>query len=117
MGRKSSYLPYDEFVNTIIGEGSRVRGELFGVKVLRIDGSFSGSIKTTGKVLIGKLGRAECSIVAKTVVIGGVFDGDITASERVKALSTSKVCGSVVAKRFVAEEGSCINCRFSVRDE
>ncbi|TFG59737.1 MAG: polymer-forming cytoskeletal family protein, partial [Spirochaetales bacterium] len=68
----SDYLAADgTFINSIVGEGTRFRGELDLDGLLRIDGDYFGSIKTTGKVLVGKNGRAECTIRAGTVVIGG----------------------------------------------
>ena len=42
------------FVNSIVGEGTRFNGELDLNGLLRIDGDFTGTIKTTGKVLVGK---------------------------------------------------------------
>ena len=73
----SDYLKGHSFINSIIGEGTRFSGELVLDGLLRIDGDFSGSIETTGKVLIGKTGRTECNIIAGTVVVGGVIRGNI----------------------------------------
>ena len=42
-------------LNSIIGEGTRLRGE-FGIDgLLRIDGDFCGTIRTTGKILVAGL--------------------------------------------------------------
>ena len=47
------------FINSIVGEGTRFEGMLELSGLLRIDGDFSGNIRTSGKVLVGKNGRAE----------------------------------------------------------
>jgi cytoskeletal protein CcmA (bactofilin family) len=73
--------------------------------LLRIDGDFSGSVKTRGKVFIGRNGRADCSLNASSVVIGGVLRGSIIASEKVIILSSAVVIGSIQSPRLVAEEG------------
>lgn len=65
----------DSLVNSIVGRGTHFRGHLELSGLLRIDGDFSGSIKTQGKVIIGRGGRADCSIDAHTVVIGGIVRG------------------------------------------
>ena len=75
------------FINSIVGEGTRFSGEVELEGLLRIDGDFSGTILTKGKVLIGKNGRAECTIRAGTVVIGGVIKGNIFAEENEYALA------------------------------
>lgn len=101
----SDYLKSHSFINSIIGEGTRFSGELVLDGLLRIDGDFSGSIETSGKVLVGKSGRAECNIIAGTVVIGGVVRGNVFSSGKVVILSTGMVIGNIHAPRLVIEEG------------
>ncbi len=93
------------FVNSIVGEGTRFKGELDLNGLLRIDGDFTGTIKTTGKVLVGKNGRAECIINASTVVIGGVVKGNIYSSDRVIVLSSGMILGNIYTPRLIVEEG------------
>ncbi len=93
------------FINSIIGEGTSFSGDILLSGLIRIDGDFKGSITTTGKVLIGKNGRAECTIKAQTVVIGGVVKGDIISDDKVVILSTGMLIGNIAAPRLIAEEG------------
>jgi cytoskeletal protein CcmA (bactofilin family) len=93
------------FVNSIVGEGTRFNGELDLNGLLRIDGDFTGTIKTTGKVLVGKNGRAECTINASTVVVGGAVKGNIYSSERVIVLSSGMILGNIYTPRLIVEEG------------
>jgi hypothetical protein len=79
------------YINSIIGEGTRFNGELDLNGLLRIDGDFCGTVRTKGKVLVGKNGRAECTVYAGTVVVGGVVKGNIFAEEKVIILSTGVV--------------------------
>jgi cytoskeletal protein CcmA (bactofilin family) len=97
------------FINSIVGEGTRFRGELDLNGLLRIDGDYSGTIRTPGKVLVGKNGRAECTIKAGTVVIGGVVKGNIFSSEKVIILSTGMIIGNVTSPRLIVEEGVVLN--------
>ncbi|MDA3956292.1 polymer-forming cytoskeletal protein [Oceanispirochaeta sp.] len=109
----SDYIKNHSFINSIIGEGTKFSGELVLNGLLRIDGDFSGSINTSGKVLIGKTGRAECNIVAGTAVVGGVVHGNIFSSGKVVILATGMVVGNIQACKLIVEEGvllhgSCI---------
>jgi cytoskeletal protein CcmA (bactofilin family) len=108
-----AHLSDDAFVNSIIGEGTRFKGEFDLNGLLRIDGDFSGTIRTRGKVLVGRNGRAECTMHAGTVVIGGVVKGEITSTEKVIVLSTGLVLGSVTTPRLIVEEGVILDgaCR------
>ena len=111
-----SHFTDDAFINSMIGEGTRIKGELDLNGLLRIDGDFTGVIRTKGKVLVGKNGRAECTLSAGTVVIGGVFRGEIISTEKVIILSTGLVIGSITTPRLVIEEGVIFNgsCKTAV---
>ncbi|MFP4329481.1 MAG: bactofilin family protein [Alkalispirochaetaceae bacterium] len=102
--------PFDDaLVNSIVGHGTHFRGHLELSGLLRIDGDFSGSIKTGGKVIIGRGGRADCSIDAHTVVIGGVVRGNVYASDKVIALESAIIIGNIYAARLIAEDGVLID--------
>ena len=105
------------FINSIVGEGTTFRGDLDLSGLLRIDGDFSGTIRTTGKVLVGVNGRAECTISAGTVVIGGVVKGNIYAVEKVLVLSTGMMVGNINTPRLIAEEGVVLHGSCLVRRE
>jgi cytoskeletal protein CcmA (bactofilin family) len=95
----------DSSVNSIIGEGTTLRGDFELNGLLRIDGVFFGRVRTNGKVLIGKNGVAECEIVAGTVVVGGKVKGEIFATEKITLLSTGELIGNVKTPRLIIEEG------------
>ncbi|MEA1910670.1 MAG: polymer-forming cytoskeletal protein [Spirochaetota bacterium] len=107
------------FINSIVGDGTRFVGDLELNGLLRIDGDFIGNIKTDGKVLIGKNGRAECTITADTVVIGGVVKGDIVSKGKVVILSTGMLIGNVSTPRLISEDGVILNglCMISSVEE
>ena len=102
------------FINSIVGRGTFFRGHLELTGLLRIDGDFSGSIRSGGRVIIGQTGRADCAIEAGTVVVGGLFRGEILASEKVVLLASSIVMGSIAAPRLVVESGVLLNARFRI---
>ena len=104
----------ESLINSIVGPGTFFRGHLELNGLLRIDGDFSGSVKTEGRVIVGQGGRADCAIEAGTVVIGGLFRGEILAFEKVVLLASSIVIGTITSPRLVAEEGVVLAGRFRV---
>ena len=113
LGMSVIQIPDDSFINSIIGEGTRFKGEFELNGLLRVDGDFSGTIRSTGKILVGRNGRAECTIHAGTVVIGGIVRGNVSALEKVIILSTGMMLGNITTPRLIAEEGVIFNgnCR------
>ena len=111
------FIEDGSFINSIVGEGTTFRGELHLNGLLRIDGDFTGTIRTSGKVLVGKSGRAECTIRANTVVIGGIVKGNVYAVEKVIVLSTGMMIGNINSPRLIADEGVILNGNCLIRQE
>jgi cytoskeletal protein CcmA (bactofilin family) len=101
--------PRDSLVNSIIGAGSAVDGDIDVDGLLRIDGDVRGSLRVTGKVVIGAAGRVEASIRAKSAIIGGTVKGDVYVSERLRILAGGVVIGNVFAPCFEAEDGTVVH--------
>ena len=99
----------NSYINSLVGKGTRFDGELNLTGLLRIDGDFTGSINTEGKVLIGRSGRVKCSINAGSVIIGGVVRGNILSTGKVVVLSTGMVLGNIKAPCIIIEEGVIFN--------
>lgn len=113
---KNDFFTGSHYINSIVGEGTFVTGTIVSNELLRIDGSFRGPIRSTGKVLIGKDGRVESFISAETVVVGGIVKGNIKATDRIVILTNGVVIGNIKAPRLIIEEnvlfrGQCTVCR------
>lgn len=101
----SKNIVSDFSINSLIGDGSTFRGELEAVGPFRIDGRFFGKITSFGKVIVGKNGLSDGMIVAKTVIVGGTFNGDIFAEDNVAVLKTGKIIGNIYSCSVNMEEG------------
>lgn len=104
-------------VNSIVGAGTMVRGTITVSGLLRIDGDFAGAVKTSGRVIIGRSGRADCTIDAATVVIGGIFRGTIYATDKVIALESALIIGNIYSPRLVAEAGVVLDGALHVKGD
>lgn len=94
-----------DLIHSIIGEGTHFKGDLYLNGLLKIDGDFEGNIRSEGRILIGRGGRAHCVIDAAIVVIGGILRGEIRAASKVVLLSTSIVIGTIRSPRIIVEDG------------
>ncbi len=104
----------ENLINSIVGPETFFRGHVELSGLLRVDGDFSGSLKSDGRVIVGRAGRADCAIEAGTVVIGGVFRGEIFATEKVVLLASAVVIGTIRTPRLVAEDGVLLTGVFEV---
>jgi cytoskeletal protein CcmA (bactofilin family) len=90
-----------------IGKSLHVKGELRGSEDLAIEGRVEGKIALTGySVTIGQAGKVSAEIHAKTVIIGGLVEGDVTADERVEVAATGTVMGNIRSPRVVLIDGA-----------
>lgn len=94
----------DISVNTIVGHGSAITGDISISGLLRIDGDVDGNVLAQGRVIIGEDARIRGNIQAASVSVGGVVQGDIIAPEYVVILSSGMVLGSIVTKKLRADE-------------
>ena len=69
----------DISINTFIGSGSAVSGNLKIAGFVTIHGDLDGDLEATGKVIISEGARVRGNITAKSAIIGGVVEGDITS--------------------------------------
>jgi cytoskeletal protein CcmA (bactofilin family) len=108
-----AFLNEDISINSILGVGSTIRGDIKINGFVRIDGDIDGNLETTGNVIIGENARMQGNITARSVTVGGIVKGNITASESVQLLSTSIVVGDILTHHIMADEkvifhGHCI---------
>jgi cytoskeletal protein CcmA (bactofilin family) len=90
-----------------IGKSLHIKGELSGNEDLAIEGKVEGKISLNGyNVKIGETGRVSAEIHAKTVVVGGLVNGDIKSNERVEVAATGTMVGDICAPRVVLVDGS-----------
>jgi cytoskeletal protein CcmA (bactofilin family) len=84
-----------------------IKGELSGSEDLTIEGQVEGKIELKQNILtIGPNGRIKAQVFAKAIVVQGVVQGDITASERVDIRDNGSVDGDVSAPRVAIADGA-----------
>ncbi|MBN1781421.1 polymer-forming cytoskeletal protein [bacterium] len=93
-------------LNTIIGKGTKIKGNLNVQNSLRIDGSVVGDVHSTDTVIVGKDGEVQGQVKGKHVLLAGRVKGNIIASERVYLESKASIQGDIRATRLVVDEGA-----------
>jgi len=104
----------DFSVNTIIGPGTNVSGDIHSGGFTRVDGNVKGDVKAKGRLIIGERARMKSNISATSVTVGGVVFGNVLASERLVVLATGLIMGDIITRRIQADEGCLIHGRVRV---
>ncbi len=96
-------------IDTVLAEDIDFTGTLVFEKPLMIKGKFSGEIKASGDLYIGKDAEINAVIEANLVSSKGRIKGDIFARSRVELFSSASVEGDITTPDLVIESG----CKFN----
>jgi cytoskeletal protein CcmA (bactofilin family) len=96
-------------LTAFIDQGSEFEGKLSFKDTVRIDGTFSGEISSDNTLIVGESGQIHASIKSVCVVISGLVEGDIHASEQIVLHKTAVVHGNLDAPAITMEEGAQLN--------
>jgi cytoskeletal protein CcmA (bactofilin family) len=99
-------------VHTLLGKGSEFDGKLTFEGQVRIDGKFSGQIFTKDTLVVGEGARVNAEINAGTVIVNGVVEGNIRATQLIELHQPGRVKGNLETPALsidkgVQFEGSC----------
>jgi len=90
-----------------IGKSVVIKGELNGSEDLTIEGHVDGKIELKDHVLtIGPNGRIKADVFAKSVIVLGELNGNVTASDKVDIRDGGSVDGDIVSPRVAIAEGA-----------
>jgi cytoskeletal protein CcmA (bactofilin family) len=103
--------------STIVTEGIQLKGEVKGTHDILLYGEFEGKIELSGVLFVGKTGRINGEIEAKTVIIEGNIEGKLTADEKVEIRDGGKYKGDVVAASILVSEKALVDGNVSVKAE
>lgn len=95
----------DISINTFIGSGSAISGNLKIAGFVTVHGDLDGDLEATGKVIVSEEARVRGNITAKSAIIGGVVEGNITAPDFIQLFQTASVVGDVSTRKLVLEDG------------
>ena len=99
-------------------EGStRVKGDIVSEGDFRIDGTLDGSIKTKGKVVVGKQGSIKGAVSCSNADVEGKIYGNLFVSQALSLKSTSIIDGDVVIGKLIVESGATFNASCSMNKE
>ncbi len=92
-------------VNTIIGEGTTLKGDVKVEGSVQVDGDFDGTIEASDTLVVGETGKVEGDATVANAVIGGKMYGNVFASGKLELRRGSRLLGDIKTRGLVIEDG------------
>ena len=94
---------------TLISSGTTIKGDISSNSDLRIDGTISGNIQSSAKIVIGANGVVEGDIIGTQADIVGKVTGNIRTKELLQLRGDSVVIGNLYAGKLQIEPTATFN--------
>ncbi|HKQ68455.1 MAG TPA: polymer-forming cytoskeletal protein [Polyangiaceae bacterium] len=100
-------------LTALLGRGTRFEGKLYFTGKLRIDGAFTGEIRSDDVLVIGEGAEVSAEIDVDTVIVrGGAVTGNVRARTAIELYVPARITGnlwspSIFIDKGVKVEGSC----------
>jgi cytoskeletal protein CcmA (bactofilin family) len=100
-------------VDTIIGQQSRLEGDIHFGGGLHVDGRIKGNIiaeaGSESVLTVSEHGRIEGDVRVPTVILNGKVSGDVHSSERIELAAHAEVNGDVYYNLIEMAMGAAVN--------
>ena len=90
----------------IIGVGTIITGDIHSKGDIRIDGTLKGSVKTSGKVVVGQAGIIEGDVECNNADVAGTLNAKISVTQLLSLKGTAKLTGDLVTNKLAIEPGA-----------
>jgi cytoskeletal protein CcmA (bactofilin family) len=95
----------------IIGQGTRITGDLISNGDFRVDGAIEGNVKVGQRLVIGGTGKILGNIEADSATVAGHIKGNITVKNVLELKPSAKIDGDIITNKMVIEAGAQFNGR------
>ncbi len=95
-------------INSLVA-GTNIEGTIFASSDIRIDGTITGTLHCTGKVIIGQEGKVVGDIQCENAVVEGSFDGTLNVSSTLNVKETASIKGDINTNKLLVQNGAVFN--------
>ena len=99
----------------IVAKNTSLIGDIKSDGDFRVDGKIEGTIKTTGRVVIGKDGFVKGTIECIDADIEGNFSGKLLVDQVLSLKSTANISGDVILGKLSVEPGAAFNATCTMK--
>jgi len=104
----------DKDVDTIIGRGTRIEGNIKSGGSMHIDGDVKGNLCVEGDVVVGRGASVEGDVTADNMYISGTVEGNVYCLGFLRIFSEGVLKGDAKARSFAVDEGAFFDGKMSM---
>jgi cytoskeletal protein CcmA (bactofilin family) len=108
---KSDKVSQAQGILNIIGQGTRINGDLISNGDFRVDGAIEGGVKVGQRLVIGGTGKILGNIEADSATVAGHIKGNVTVKNVLELKPSAKIDGDIITNKMVIEAGAQFNGR------
>lgn len=90
----------------LIGSGTTINGDIQSSGDVRIDGTLTGNITLSGRLVIGPNGKIEGNVICQNADISGEIKGKVQIAEMLSLKATAKILGDIATGKISIEPGA-----------
>ena len=99
----------------VVAKNTAIIGDIISEGDFRIDGTLKGTLKTPGKVVVGKTGSIQGTLEGVNADFEGKFSGKLLLSETLSLKSSAHIEGEVQIGKLAVEPGATFNAVCSMK--
>jgi cytoskeletal protein CcmA (bactofilin family) len=99
----------------IIAHGTTLVGDIISKGAFRIDGTIQGTLKTPGKIVVGKSGIINGTLEGENADFEGKFSGKLKLSGTLSLKASAHIEGEVEVGKLAVEPGATFNAACSMK--
>ena len=115
MFERKKHAPPQKRLDSLIGAGTVVRGDIEFTGGLRIDGHVHGNVTTAngeaGTLVVSEHARVDGEVTVSHIVVNGTVHGPLTANDYIELQAKARVIGDVEYKTLEMHLGAVIQGR------
>jgi cytoskeletal protein CcmA (bactofilin family) len=99
----------DQKSETIIGPSVHVEGNFQGSGDIIVEGSVSGTLKTSGDIRVGNDARLKADLEGANVFVAGQVKGNVVSSGTLELTSSARISGNVDTQTLIVTGGAVLH--------
>jgi len=106
-----------EEISAFLGTATMYVGRLEFSGAVRVDGKFTGEIRSEGTLILGKDAQVQGQIYVQQLVLSGSISGDIIVADKTIMHKSARLIGNLGTKTLIMEEGAVLQGKISMLPE
>jgi len=113
--KNKSVKPTPSGERNIIAKNTTFVGEIVSDGDFRIDGTIEGSIKTSGRIIVGKKGIIKGKAFCNNADVEGTITGELSVDQLLTLKETSNIQGDVSMEKLSVAPGAIFNVNCTMK--